>query len=111
MSIIEQVHEHLQTQGAGRSRRYPAHLREAILKHIERETGRGRRQSEVVRELGVDISTVTFWKSRKAKARFSPVQIKNGPAIESAVVLRVGRLSIEGLQMETVASLLRALGC
>jgi len=101
------------TSRRGRGRPYPAPLRERVLATIDAQVARGASPRGVARALGIPQHTIDRWRERQPEALFRPVVVEAqvAPAESaSAVVVHGPRgLRIEGLDLATLAELLRRL--
>ena len=97
-------------RGAGR--RYPPALRRTGAEYFRRRRAVGASVATVARDLGVRRQTLLAWAAEaeaKTRAAFVPVAVVPDAAVASRIVVHgpVG-LRIEGLDVATLAALLRA---
>lgn len=106
------------TAPRGRGRRYPATLRAAALAQLRARQAEGAKLAAVARELGLRTATLTKWAKASAsptgsKAAFRPVRLVARPAGADPerrfTVLGPAGLRIEGLDLASLAELLRSL--
>lgn len=110
---VKRFREEASRQGVGRvGRRYPAPMR-ALAVALARERSR-EPLGRVAADLGVSVLSLQRWIEQGEPARFRPVEVEP----ESVARLRSGGLvlitprgyRVEGLETETLSSLLRVLG-
>jgi hypothetical protein len=95
----------------GRGIRYPSALRSAILGHVRKRRARGEPLAAIGRDLGLNAFTLQRWLDGDRSPGFRPVEVA-ADAVAAApgpVVVTLGGLRIEGLDVAGVAALLRAL--
>jgi transposase-like protein len=109
---VKRFREEASRQGVGRAgRRYPAQLRSmAVALARERsEEPLGR----VAADLGVSAVSLQRWLEQGEPARFRPVEVEPEAASSRAsglVLITPRGYRVEGLEAETLSSLLRGLG-
>jgi len=103
----QQIRAALEGLPTGRARRIPPEVRALIERYVRRRISEGARRNAVARELGVGESTVArAWDAGTEQLR--PVRVV--PASPAAVTVRGPcGLTIEGLDIDGVAALIRAL--
>lgn len=96
--------------------RYPADLRARVLAHAAVMERSGASVKSIAGRLGVRPQLLAYWRKRSAGARMRPVAIDAvgeravAPAGNGQLVLVTpGGVRVEGLDVEAVARLLRAL--
>jgi hypothetical protein len=93
----------------GPGRRYPADVRRRGAAYLRARQAAGAPLSAVVRELGVRRETLVSWAAPlEPTPRFVPVAVIDAPA-GPIVVHGPGGVRIEGLDLATLADLLRRL--
>lgn len=116
-SDVRRLRQELAAQERGRGKRYDAELRERVVRHAEQRRREGRSWMAIAAELGARFETVRRWcASERPKPQTAlavrPVQIVDTPrASEGALAIVTPRgLRVEGLALEHVVALVRALG-
>lgn len=101
----------LGTRGVGR--RYPEELKGEALAYLGDRRREGASIESVAKELGMRERTLTLWAAAPrptGKAPFVPMElVADGAPIPTAIVLHAGGLRVEGLDVATLADLLRRL--
>lgn len=95
----------------GVARAYPKVLRRQAVKYFEREFSRGKKREQIAQELGVHPGTLDVWRQQSVpstRVRFKPVLVKEHE--REKLTVRAGSLVIEGLDVEQLCELLRAMG-
>ena len=100
--------------GKGRGRRYPAELRDELLRAVAEMREQGASWPEMSRALGVTVETLRRWWSEPKRnaaspAALVPVEISTPLVGSSLVLVTPGGLRVEGLDVTSAALLLRAL--
>ena len=95
-------------RGEKRSR-YPAALRQAVIAYAGRRRAQKVSRDAVAAELGMSVATLSYWCApKRARGTLEPVSIvKSEP--EHEVVVECGPLRVRGLDVASVAELLRRL--
>lgn len=104
---------------------YPARLRQAGKEYVQRRISEGIVQADIARELGVSESTVWHWAQASPQPKQAPLtepkssafktvkvvaeRVSHGSAAKLSVVTPHG-YRVEGLDVVSVAALLRELG-
>jgi hypothetical protein len=107
MDVAELKRELSRAKG-GKGRRYPRALREAILDFADRAKRGGKSHSTVAAELGMSAQTLWQWRAARRRAALVPVAIVPAPAA-SELVVEYGALRVRGLDVASVAELLKRL--
>lgn len=90
--------------------RYPAVLREAVLEYASRAKKQGRSGRAVAVELGVSEQTMSNWRTAAGKrGSLAPVTVVAQPEPASQLVVECGPLRVRGLDIGSLADLLRRL--
>jgi transposase-like protein len=98
----------LAARGRGK-RGCPAELKEAVLAYAARRKAEGVSRRATANELGMSEQTLWYWASQvRRRARLAPVQVVHDRAPE--LVVEFGPLRVRGLDVTSVAELLRRLG-
>jgi transposase-like protein len=115
MSEAEILRQELAQAVAGRrgaERRYPADLKERAVVVFRERRAAGASLRSVAQELGLRALTLSRWESRAAR-RFRPVRVATPdsapPCASRPVVVTRNGDRVEGLELEQVVALLRAL--
>lgn len=90
--------------------RYPVKLREAVMAYAGRRRGQKASRKEVAAELGMSAATLSYWCApARKRGALEPVTIvaRSEPAPD--VVVECGPLRVRGLDVASVAELLRRL--
>jgi transposase-like protein len=99
----------LGTRGAGR--RYPEELKREALAYFGERRRQGASIAGVAKELGVRERALSMWVATPrptGKASFVPMAVvADAPRAASAIVVHAGGLRVEGLDVATLAELLR----
>ena len=112
------------TRLAGGQRRWPEDLKAAIMAYAARRRTEGESDNAIAQRLGLYQSTLSRWRreAERAGERFKPVAIVASVEAEALVASRVvpppGSLQlitpagyrVEGLDLDTLVTLLRSLG-
>ena len=92
----------------GPNRRLPTGLRQRITAYVHEQVDGGRSRGVISEELGISIPTVRRLLNEKRPAKMVPVRVT--PAAASSITVRgPSGLVIEGLGMEGLVALIRAL--
>ncbi len=101
-------------KGRGRgAARYAAAARDLACEYAAKARQQGRSWAEVSRELGLAPMTLRKWCGSKPQAQLVPVTVTAAAPIRgscSIAVVTPGGLRIEGLDVQDVVALVRALG-
>jgi transposase len=89
--------------------RYPTALREAVLEYASRAKKQGRRNREVVAELGVSEQTMSNWRAAGTRGTLAPVTVVPRSEPRSELVVEYGPLRVRGLDVGGIAELMRRL--
>jgi transposase-like protein len=94
----------------GGERRYPQELRSRAASYLHEQDAAGVGARAVAAELGLPVMTLKRW-ARQVPVRFRPVLVSSSPAVRGSapVLVTPGGYRIEGLALDDVAMLLRAL--
>lgn len=95
--------------------RFSSELRQRLLAAVAEEQGKGRAVREIAEDLGLRLKTLSGWLRAgrglggpaMRRVVVEPEVRRRSPA--TAIVVSMGNLRIEGLDLEGVAHLLRAL--
>lgn len=102
----------LGTRGVGR--RYPEELKREALAFLGERRGEGVSIAGVAKELGLRERTLSLWAAAPrptGKASFVPMAVvADAPPTAPAIVVHARGLRVEGLDVATLADLLRRLG-
>lgn len=94
-------------------RRYPPELRVRIAAHVRRELATGKTLWRQAQQLDMGSGTLQRFLAEERPASLVPVRVVDvdtRPGLVSSVVVRGGHgVTVEGLSVEDVATLLRAL--
>lgn len=108
---VKRFRDEVSRRGAGGvGKRYPEELRAVAV-----AVAKARRDEPLARvaaDLGVSAVSLQRWLEQEAPARFRPVEVAPEPGVEATgVVLITPRgYRVEGLEAESLVSLLRVLG-
>lgn len=91
--------------------RYPAEFRERVLAMAQEQMRLGLAVDQVAAQLGLRVKTLRKWLGPEPQAVWRPVRVETAVAALSArqPVVIVGGIRVEGLDLEGVVDLLRAL--
>ena len=91
------------------SRHYSAELKAKVLAYAERRYREGASVSQVAKEVGVNVQTLSFWQERKANAQapLRPVRIIDETSEARIVLLSRNGIRVEGLSVEQLIDVLR----
>ncbi|HTU61890.1 MAG TPA: hypothetical protein VMF89_25710 [Polyangiales bacterium] len=90
--------------------RYPAKLREAVVAYASRRRGQKASRDVVAAELGMSVATLSYWCApARTRGTLEPVSIVARPEPTRDVVVECGPLRVRGLDVASVAELLRRL--
>ena len=111
--VLRQFREAAQRAGAGAGRKFPAEIKELGARYARSRRQAGASWQEIAKELGVVVPTVLRWAKRPdgnaVGGSFHQVSIvEPKPRGTYAAVFPAG-LRIEGLELEAVIALARAL--
>jgi len=106
----------IQSRESFRTRRYPASLRRAVVAYLNEQRSIGRRPHRVAQELGLRQQTLAHW-LRAATPAIRPVTIapllsavpSPRPPSSAVVLVLAGGHRVEGLDVEQLVTLVRAL--
>jgi DNA-binding transcriptional regulator YiaG len=88
---------------------YPSALRDAVIAYAAKRRAEKIGRDRVAAELGMSVATLSYWCSPPAKTgKLAAVSIVRAPA-EREVVVECGPLRVRGLDVGSVAELLRSL--
>lgn len=108
---LQRIRATIKTLPPGQGRRLTPELRARIGRYADRRSGEGASQSAIAREVGVSKPAVARAVASLRKA-LVPVRVVAEPVValrSQAIVRAPGGLSIEGLDVEGIAALVRAL--
>lgn len=90
---------------------YPRALREAVVKHATQRRAERVSRERIARELGMSPATLDYWcaPARRGRGELTPVTIVARPEPAREVIVEVGPLRVRGLDVTTLAELLRRL--
>ena len=96
----------------GRGRQgYSADLKEAVLAYAARRRAERVSQDKVASELGMSAQTLGYWRAlARQRGRMTPVTIVAPAEPQRELVVECGPLRVRGLDVNSVAELLRRLG-
>ena len=90
--------------------RYPTKLREAVVAYASKRRGQKASRDVVAAELGMSVGTLSYWCApARARGSLAPVTIVARPEPACEVVVECGPLRVRGLDVASVADLLRRL--
>ena len=95
--------------------RFSSELRQRLLAAVAEEQGKGRAVREIAEDLGLRLKTLKAWlRSGKGSGEPAMRRVVVEPEVRrrssaTAIIVSMGNLRIEGLDLEGVAHLLRAL--
>ena len=90
--------------------RYPAKLREAVVAYAARRRSQKASREVVAAELGMSVATLSYWCApARSRGALEPVTIVARPEPMPDVVVECGPLRVRGLDVASVAELLRRL--
>jgi transposase-like protein len=108
------LHDVVSTLPSGRRRRYARALKARIVDVAQARRAQGATWTQLAEQLGVSLETLRRWcamTSTKGPARMRRVRVVAHPAASSVVSLvSASGHRVEGLTLEQVVVLLRALG-
>ena len=94
-------------------RQYPTELRARIVAHAERQLQTGRTTWEIARSLGMAGKTLQLFMNEHKPTALVPVRVVDDRQVRRArqelVIRTPAGLSVEGLELSDVVTLLRAL--
>jgi transposase-like protein len=109
MDGAELKRELAKAQAGGRGR-YPAVLREAVLDYASRAKRQGKSHAKVAAELGMSVQTLQYWRANAhRRPGLTPVTIVAERVPERELVIECGPLRVRGLDLASVAELLKRL--
>jgi hypothetical protein len=95
---------------ADKGGRYPVKLREAAVAYASRRRTQKASRDVVAAELGMSVATLSYWCApARTRGTLEPVTIVARPEPVSDVVVECGPLRVRGLDVASVAELLRRL--
>lgn len=95
---------------SGKRSRYPAKLREAVVAYASRRRAQKASRDVVAAELGMSVATLSYWCApARTRGRLEPVSIIARPEPVPDLVVECGPLRVRGLDVASVAELLRRL--
>jgi len=90
--------------------RYPTKLRDAVVAYASRRRAQKASRDVVAAELGMSVATLSYWCApARARGTLEPVTIVARSEPASVVVVECGPLRVCGLDVASVAELLRRL--
>lgn len=90
--------------------RYPATLREAVVRYASAAKRQGKSQAKIADELGMSMQTLSNWRrALRGSGSLAPVTIVAPSEPEHDLVVECGPLRVRGLGIDQVAELLRRL--
>jgi hypothetical protein len=90
--------------------RYPTKLREAAVAYAARRRAQRASRDVVAAELGMSVATLSYWCApARSRGGLEPVTIVARPEPTPDVVVECGPLRVRGLDVASVAELLRRL--
>lgn len=91
---------------------YDEQMRALALDYVSRARQQGRSWTAVARELGISAATLQAWTAApRSRAALVPVVVESEPRRSACLmVITPSGLRIEGLDVESAAALVRALG-
>ena len=90
--------------------RYPTKLREAVVAYASKRRGQKASRDIVAAELGMSVATLSYWCApARVRGTLEPVTIVARPEPAREVVVECGPLRVRGLDVASVADLLRRL--
>jgi hypothetical protein len=117
MEMREELRVELSKLGPrGRGRAYPKGLLEKLLSYTVARRRQGASIVEVASEVGINFRTLARWLGARKAARFKRVDVVAAPvptaaAVAASIVVHGPRgLRIEGLDLASVAELVRRVG-
>lgn len=113
----ERLRRELRRHDGGRGKRFAPELRERLVAFAEARRAEGASWKAIATELGACVETLRRWCTPEAGVapRLRPVQIVAAPVFEAPshsvkTVVTPNGLRIEGLGLDEVVALVRALG-
>jgi transposase-like protein len=106
---ITELKRELGKAKVGKRGRYPLALRAAVLEFADEAKRGGKSHRKVAAELGIGEQTLWAWRAARRDAAVVPVAIVEGEGSRELVV-ECGPLRVHGLDVETLAELLKRLG-
>ena len=101
------------TERSGRGRAYPPSLRAEVLRHAHARLAAGEAATAIATDLGLHAATLASWLGRTSPppATFARVEVlAEPPSTAGALVVHTPHgLRIEGLDLDSLATLLRRL--
>src|SRR5262245_42786090 len=95
-------------RGSGQ-RRYPTELREAVVRYAGSRRAARASRTTIASELGMSVGTLEYWCGpARSKATLAPVAIVHAEP-NSELIVELGALRVRGLDVTTLAALLRRL--
>jgi transposase-like protein len=95
---------------ASSRRRYPVVLRGAALDYADRAKRQGKSYAKVAAEVGLSVQTLQYWRAAaRRRPGLTPVTIIAEPVRERELVIECGALRVRGLDLASVAELLKRL--
>jgi hypothetical protein len=89
---------------------YPAKLRDAVVAYAARRRSQKASRDVVATELGMSVGTLSYWCApARVRGTLEPVTIVTRPEPAREVVVECGPLRVRGLDVASVADLLRRL--
>ena len=111
----ERIRELVSNLKPGNQRRYGKELRSDIQRYLQRRKKTGASRVEISRELGVSAGTLANLDAENIKSTLREVRVKrtnrNSKQEPKILVHGPNGILIEGLDLENVATLFRALSC
>ena len=90
--------------------RYPRKLREEVVAYASKRRIERASRDVVAAELGMSVATLSYWCApARAGGTLEPVTIVAPPGVAREVVVECGPLRVRGLDVASVADLLRRL--
>ncbi len=105
---LQRIKSALAKRPKGPGRRIPPEVRCLIARYAQRRVSEGAAQAKIAKEVGVCGQTLCNALKRERADMLVPVRVLNS-APASATVRGPGGLTIEGLDIEALAELIRAL--
>jgi hypothetical protein len=110
MQTASALREALGGHTSGRGHRYDTKLKARAIAFARELRGQGRSWGGIAQELGLRMETVRRWCTSAEPKQMRTVRLQPEPSEARITAVSPSGLRIEGLTLETVVALLRALG-